>query len=113
MQQITSISNRAKQRFTFVLDNNETVDFLLYYLPRQQSWFFNFTYKDLTCNCLRVVLTPNALRQFKRIIPFGIAFISKSSVEPLNLNDFADGTINMYVLNSDEVKQIEAEIFNI
>lgn len=113
MQQITSITNRSKQRFTLVLENNETVDFLLYYLPRQQSWFYNFTYKDLTCNCSRVTLSPNALRQFKRVIPFGIAFIADSYVEPFDLNDFLSGRVSMYVLNSEEVKQVESEIFNL
>lgn len=113
MQHITSITNRSKQKFTLVLENNETVDFLLYYLPRQQSWFYNFTYKNTTCNCSRVTLSPNALRQFKRVIPFGIAFTADSYVEPFDLNDFLSGRVSMYVLNSDEVKQIESEIFNL
>ena len=51
MQELTSITNNPKQQMTLVLDNNETVDFKLYYLPRQQSWFYDFTYNDLTVNC--------------------------------------------------------------
>lgn len=113
MQQITSITNQAKQQFTLVLENNETVEFLLYYLPRQQSWFYNFTYKEITCNCSRVTLSPNALRQFKRNIPFGIAFIADGYVEPFDINDFSSGRVSMYVLNSDDVKQVESEIFNL
>ena len=83
MKEITSITSRSKQKMTLVLENNESVDFYLYYLPRQQSWFYNFTYKNLTVNCSRVVLAPNALRQFKRIIPFGFMFTADSYVEPL------------------------------
>lgn len=98
---------------TLALDNNETVDFYLYYSPRQQSWFFNFTYKELTAKCLRVVLSPNSLRQFKNNIPFGIAFTAESFVEPCAIDDFSSGRVSMFVLNSDEVKLIESEIFNL
>lgn len=113
MQQITSITSSSKQKMTLVLENNETADFMLYYLPRQQSWFYNLTYKNLTVNCSRVVLTPNSLRQFKRIIPFGIAFTAEGDVEPFNINDFSSGRVSMYVLNSDEVQEIESEVFNL
>ena len=113
MQQIASITSEPKQRMTLVLENNETVDFLLYYLPRQQSWFYNFTYNNLTCKGSKVTLTPNSLRQFKRVIPFGIAFMSNDSVEPFDIDDFSNGRVIMYVLNADEVKQIESEVFNL
>lgn len=113
MQHITSITNQPKQRMTLVLENNETVDFHIYYLPRQQSWFYDFTYNNLTVNCSRVTLSPNALRQYKKNIPFGIMFDAESEVEPFDINDFANGRVNMYVLNSDEVKQVESEIFNL
>lgn len=113
MQQITTITNQPKQRMTLVLENNETVDFHIYYLPRQQSWFYNFTYNNLTVNCSRVTLSPNALRQYKRVIPFGLMFEAEGFVEPFDINDFNSGRVNMYVLNSDEVKQIESEIFNL
>ena len=112
MKKITSITSRAKQRMALVLDNNETVDFTLYYLPRQQGWFYNFTYKDLTVNCSKVVLTPNSLRQFRKIIPFGLSFVADGYVEPFSIDDFSTGRVVMYVLNSDEVKQVESEIFN-
>lgn len=113
MQQITTITSSSKQQMTLVLDNNETVDFKLYYLPRQQSWFYDFTYNDLTVNCSRVTLSPNALRQYKKNIPFGIAFTADGDVEPFSMTDFSSGRVNMYVLNSDEVQQIETEIFNL
>ena len=113
MQQITSITSSPKQQMSLVLDNNETVDFKLYYLGRQQSWFYDFIYNDLTVKCSRVVLTPNALRQFKHNIPFGISFSSDDYVEPFSIDDFVSGRVSMYVLNKDEVQQIESEIFNL
>lgn len=58
-----------------------------------------------------MTLSFNALRQYKRLIPFGFAFVAEGSVEPFDINDFSSGRVSMYVLNSDEVKQIESEVY--
>lgn len=112
MKQITTLTSDANQRHQLILDNNETVDFRLYFSARQQAWYFDFTYKDLTVNCSKVVLSPNTLRNFKRLIPFGIAFDTDGYVEPFQLTDFSSGRVRMYVLNSEDVTQIEEEIYN-
>ena len=112
MLEITTITAHPKQRMSLVLENNETVEFFLYYLPRQQAWYFDFTYKDLTVNCSKVVLSLKALRQFRKVIPFGIAFDTDGFVEPFDIDDFASGRVRMYILNSSEVKQVETEVFN-
>ena len=112
MKQITTLTAAPKQQHTLVLKNNETADFYLEYCGRMQSWYFNISYKDTVQNCIKVVLNPNALRHLRRIIPFGIAFVSESQVEPFQIDDFTSGRIQMYVLNEDDVATIEAEIYN-
>ena len=112
MKQITTLTNAPKQIHSLVLENNETADFYLEYCGRMESWYFSISYNDTVQNCIKVVLTPNALRHLRRIIPFGIAFISESQVEPFRLDDFSAGRVEMYVLNADEVEQIEQEIYN-
>ncbi len=111
MQQITTLTDEPKQRHQLVLDNNETVDFRLYFSARQQAWYFDFSYKDLTCNGFKVVLTPNALRCFRRIIPFGIAFDTEGFVEPFQIDDFSSGRVKMYVLNAEDVQAVEQDVF--
>lgn len=113
MQQIDTISSSPNQRMSLVLDNNETVDFRLYYSAMQQAWFYDFTYKERTVNCSKVVQTPNSLRQFRRILPFGIAFLSDSDAEPFQIDDFSSSRVKMYVLNSADVKLVEREIYNL
>lgn len=112
MKRITTLTSAAKQQHTLVLDNNDTADFYLEYCPRMQSWYFNFTYGEITQNCIKVVLTPNALRHLRRLIPFGIAFLSESEVEPFSQDDFKTGRVQMFVLNQEDVAEIEAEIYN-
>lgn len=112
MKIITSITNSVNQKMQIVLENNETVDFHLYYKPRTLSWYYDFTYKNLTCNGSKVVLSPNSIRQFRRILPFGFYFSSDSFVEPFRQDDFSSGRIMMAVLNSDEMALIERELYN-
>lgn len=112
MKQITTLTSSPNQRHQLILDNNESVDFLLYYSARQQAWYFDFTYKETTAKCLKVVLTPNALRCFRRTLPFGIGFDTNGSVEPFQLDDFSSGRVKMYVLNSEDVQTIEQEVYN-
>ncbi|WP_405316539.1 hypothetical protein [Faecalibacillus faecis] len=113
MDRITGITSEYRQSFQFLTQNGEKVDFSLYYYITQQSWFFDFTYKDYTCKCQRVVLTPNALRHLKNIIPFGIAFYSNDKVEPIFVDDFESGRVQILVLNTDEVKEVELNIYGI
>lgn len=111
MHQITTLTNEPKQRCQLVLESNDTVDFRLYFYPRQQSWYFDFAYKDLIVNGSKAVLSPNVLRNFKNIIPFGIGFSADSLVEPFSLDDFSSGRVRMYLLNREDIQQIEQEIY--
>ena len=112
MKKIVNISNQPKQRIALVTDSGENIDFYLEYKPRVESWFFSFKYKDLEAKNLTVCLHPNILRQFKRNIDFGIGFQSDTKVEPFYLDVFSTGKCNMVLLNQNDVKNIEAQIYN-
>lgn len=111
MKQIVSLTDNARQKFQIPLDNGDLVDFSLYFYPTQYSWFFDFSYNNYVSNGNRVVLTPNALRHLKNILPFGIAFLAEGYAEPFELTDFSSGRIKMYVLNKEEVQEIESRIY--
>jgi hypothetical protein len=113
MNQVTGLTSDYRQSFQILTQDGEVVYFNLYYYMTQQSWFFDFTYKDYTCNCERVVLTPNALRHLKNIIPFGVAFYSNDKVEPIFVDDFVTGRVQMLILNNEEVKEVELNIYGI
>lgn len=112
MQVITTLTNHPNQLHTLVLENNETATFRLYYYGRMQEWYYDLEYKDLTINGAKVVLTPNSLRQFRKIIPFGIAFFADSYVEPFEIEAFSSGRVSMGILTSEEVEQVESEVYN-
>ena len=108
---VTSVTDDARQKFSVPLETGETVTFRLYYYPTQYSWYFDFEYKNHISNGNKVVLSPNTLRQYQNIMPFGVAFIADGNVEPFMINDFSTGRVNMYILNQEEVQTIEEEIY--
>lgn len=111
MELITSLTDSPRQSFNFPIDTGDIVDFYMYYYLTQKSWFFDFTYRNYTSCGNRVVLTPNALRHLINIIPFGVAFMSEGNVEPFDIEDFSSGRVGMYILNQEEVKEIESNIY--
>ena len=41
MEIITSITEQPKQKFILSLENNESVEFYLYYSMSQKAWYFD------------------------------------------------------------------------
>lgn len=112
MQIIETLTSYPNQLHQLVLDNGDTAEFRLYFSIRQLCWYFDLSYNGIIINGAKVVLSPNTLRQYKKILPFGIAFFSDGMAEPFQVTDFADGTIQMGILNAEEVEQLEREVFN-
>lgn len=112
MKLINNLTSSPRQSFQVSIDTGEYIQFNLYYFVTQKSWFFDFTYNNYTSNCNRVVLSPNTLRHLKNIIPFGLAFAAEGNVEPFDLTDFSSGRVKMYILNSEEVTEIESTVYN-
>ena len=81
-------------------------------VPIEAGGYVHFTYNNYTSNGNRVVLSPNTLRHLKNIIPFGLAFMAEGNVEPFSLTDFSTGRVGMYILNAEEVQEIESTIYN-
>ena len=112
MKQITSLTDNPRQSFQVPIDTGDFAQFTLYYYVTQKSWFFDFTYNNYVAKGNRIVLSPNTLRHLKNIIPFGLAFMAEGNVEPFDLTDFSSGRVKMYILNADEVAEIESTIYN-
>lgn len=112
MQLITQITNNPIQTMKLVLDTKELVQFNLRFMPTQMSWYCDVIYNDVEIYGLKVALFPNLLRHFKNMLPFGIGFSANDHVEPFSVEDFANGRVQMFVLNKQEVEEIESVVFN-
>jgi len=73
----------------------------------------SLVYGTFVLNNYRVVVSPNCLRAFRGVIPFGIACDTTDGYEDLFINDFSNGRASLYLLNSDDVKSVEDIIQNV
>lgn len=108
---INNITNDAAQQSTLTGIPGLQIGMLLRYMPRIQRWIFNINYNNFTVNGLAVVASPNILRQWKNIIPFGIACTCAGGLDPFRIDDFSNGVANLYLLNSDDIAAVETEFF--
>jgi len=110
MIKITEITDEAKQQFTLIGENQESISFYLEYKPSQQSWYFNLEYLNTTANGLKLVNSPNVIRNYKNVLPFGISCIVTDGTDPYFIDDFINDRVQIFLLNEAEVVQIE-ELF--
>jgi hypothetical protein len=111
MTTLVGLTTQPKQQIAFVLPDGSQVSMLLQYRPQQMGWFFDLTWQNITINGGRLACFPNILRQWRNLLPFGLACVTNTGSEPLNLADLADGTILLVVLSSDDLVSIEAAAF--
>lgn len=108
----TTITQYPNQLHSIPLENNETAEIRLYYNARMQCWYLDIQYGEVIINCIKMVIHPNLLRQFRNIIPFGIMIAADGFVEPFEIEAFTSGRVQFGILTSEEVKQVETEIYN-
>lgn len=110
-RQLTQLTASASQQLNAVGDSGIVVGLLLFFLPTQNGWGFNVTYNDFVFNGGFLTNSPNLLRNFRNIIPFGLMCTTTDGYEPEFIEDFIDGRVSLYLLNAAEVIQIEAEFY--
>ena len=111
MRFLDRLTNDPAQQYTLIGEGGQQIPFFLRYLPRQQSWMFNISYNNFVLNGALLHLSPNILRQWRNVIPFGLAVMSADNYEPYYINDFVTKRIQLFLLDSAEVAEIEKEMF--
>ena len=111
MKEITEIGSEPKQRFDITTEANQEFEFKLEYNSQQQGWFYSLTFGNLTINGSRLTTHPNILRSYKNILPFGISIQTEDFSEPILIDDFKSGRVRFFLLNEEEVAEVEKEIY--
>lgn len=111
MLYINHLTNDPQQQ-TFVSGiPGLTITMNLRFMPRIQRWIMDIITPNWAAYGLGVTTHPNMLRQYRNQIPFGICCIAASGLDPYTINDFANQTANLYLLDSDDVAEIESGFF--
>ncbi len=109
MLYINKITDDALQNVTLTGIPNVQIGMTLRYMPRRQSWVMGITYQDFQLEGIAVVTSLNLLRQWRDILPFGISCLRTDGLDPYQITDFENLVANLYLLNADDVEQIEQD----
>lgn len=118
MNSITGLTSQANQDSFILLDDGSRVKLSLQYRPQQAGWFFDLSWPGnaalpvpFTINGMRLVTSPNFMRNYRRLIPFGLMLFTVDQGEPMGITCFVDGTTDLILLNAADVAEIEATGF--
>jgi hypothetical protein len=107
MRFLNKITNAPSQRFFLTGNPGQRIIMDLRYLPTQQLWLMDIEYENFTVKGIAVLSSPNLLRNYRNIIPFGIACLSSGGLDPYFIDDFTAGNAAMYLLDSADVAAVE------
>lgn len=106
--QITGLTTYPSQNLTIPHPAGDgLIKMKIYYKPRLSAWFMDIDSDKLKIKGFRIFLSPNILVQYRRNSGFGMAVVSNDGIEPLLLNDFSSGRIEIYILD-----ESDAEYYN-
>jgi hypothetical protein len=105
MIQVTGLTADAKQSQTLVLPDGSLAPFYMEYWDNQEGWFFTMSYGTAWSGVMnkRLVVSPNMLRAYRNIIPFGLALTTIDGYEPVFINDFINGRATLYLLDQTDI----------
>lgn len=110
MNQISLLTSEPKQELALIFPDGSRSKIKIWYSETQQGWFFNLDWGTFSLRGRRLVASPNVLRAFRDIIPFGLACFTKDGYEPIYRNDFSSGRASVYILDEDDIVDAETGI---
>jgi hypothetical protein len=114
---VENLIGAGNQSTSILLADGSTVKIRLRYAAGVERWFVDVSYPkiQLELNGLGVCVHPNLLRNWRAVIPFGIAVTSLDGADPVRMDDFSSGRISIYVLDStgdsDDVQAVEDTLY--
>lgn len=111
MLYINKVTADAQQQLTLTGIAGVLIGMTLRFMPRPQRWIMGLTYNTTSIQGEAVVTSANMIRQFKNNVPFGIACLRADGLDPYTINDFANQTANLYLLDAADVADLEAGFF--
>lgn len=111
MKLLEGITDAPKQTMAFFLADGSKATLSLEYSPNQLAWFYDVAWVDFAANGRRLVASPNILRQFRELIPFGIAVLTAGGADPLQQEDLVAVATSFVLLEADDVANVEETAF--
>jgi hypothetical protein len=110
MYQVQQLTSDPSQQQNLILADGTILSMSLYFSQQQAGWFCSLSYgSSFVLNGFRIVVSPNILRQWQNVVPFGLSCFSPSGVgrEPSQQQDFSSGAFQLTILTEEEVVEYE------
>lgn len=115
MNVVNGLTDAPAQVVGIPLEDGSRVVLTLNFRPQMNGWFFDLQWPGVltpfTVRNRRLVVAGNLLRQYREIIPFGIAVFSVDNGDPMTQNCLADGTVTVVLLSASDVTDVEARVY--
>lgn len=118
MNVINGITTQPTQISFITLADGTRATLTLYFRPQQNGWFYDISWPGSAALAVpfksqnrRLVTSGNLLRQFKDVIPFGLACFTVDNIDPMTQTCLSDGSVSLVLLNADDVASIEASVY--
>lgn len=111
MTKIDNLTDFASQVSSLLLPDNTIVTLALKFNAATQRWAASVGYKDFQVNGINLCTHPNFMRQWRNVVPFGLACMTGDYTDPFNIEDFASGRVSLYLLDAADVLAVEQQVF--
>lgn len=111
MKYLNKLSSDPYQSVIIPAINGKNATCVFRFLPTQSRWMIDITYGDFVLKGYYISCSPNFLRKFRNIIPFGMACLTTHGFDPFSVDDFETQTARLYLLESADVQTIESGLF--
>jgi hypothetical protein len=108
---VDNITDQSNQITRIVLSDGSTADVTLQFQGATERWTMNVSRGTFVANGINVCNSPNLLRDFRRIIPFGIACVTATGQDPTNVEDFVNGNAVLVSLDEADVVAVEDTVY--
>lgn len=108
MIQIENLTSEAHQRHIALLDDQEVV-LTIRFLPVAEIWIINVTYAGRSASGFKLSLDTLHMRSQNFPFDFLVKDLSGRGVDPFRIDDFSEGRVALYMLQSEDMAEIRGQ----
>jgi hypothetical protein len=110
MQLLNVLTDDADQKVSVSLPDGSLMQLEFIYRPGIQRWTVDINYGTFQLVGFILACGPNILRQWRNLLPYGMAVQSTDLIDPVLISDFLNGRISVYILWEAELQQVETQV---
>lgn len=95
---IDKLGSEPAQNIIFTLENGKDIYLYFEFSPVNSCWFVDIEYEDFVLKGIQLSYSDNILKQYSRMLPFGIQVDSSTGFSPMAIDSFIND-LNRVIVN--------------